>query len=339
MLPLVVLGAAAWYLSRPQRNPDWITVEGKHIPLRHGDGRAGDPTPYDPAKVGEKGTANATRRSSAVTARLLTQDDIPAISGAVTIAHTTELLQNARRFAQDVAAQGRELSMSKEDERRTQFALQRSAQFRIQYLEQLLDRLQAVDVAAKPTASKSALRTVVSNWIQWVKLDNSEAHRATWTLPQWDQNVRTVLGAASRDAKARLEQLPKGQAPMPRRVDERWRSDMVYRGLEDKYDRDLQAFESGRLWADFAARHKIPRDKWDDVRPYYDAHRRAQLDMDHVALESKTRDEYDSIYRRGSKSALHEKHARASLLWRTSENPLRQKLRELGIPYVGILTG
>jgi hypothetical protein len=32
MLPLVVLGAAAWYLSRPQRNPDWITVEGKHIP-------------------------------------------------------------------------------------------------------------------------------------------------------------------------------------------------------------------------------------------------------------------------------------------------------------------
>lgn len=64
MWPLVVLGAAAWYLSRPQRNPDWITVEGKHIPLRHGDGRSNDPTPYDPARVGETGTARATRTAA-----------------------------------------------------------------------------------------------------------------------------------------------------------------------------------------------------------------------------------------------------------------------------------
>lgn len=72
MLPLVVLGAAAWYLSRPQRNPDWITVEGKHIPLRHGDGRAGDPTPYDPAKVGEKG---ASRTTTAAASSAGTRDD------------------------------------------------------------------------------------------------------------------------------------------------------------------------------------------------------------------------------------------------------------------------
>lgn len=87
MLPLVVLGAAAWYLSRPQRNPDWITVEGKHIPLRHGDGRAGDPTPYDPAKVGEKGTAKATRVESKVatataTRKGLTLDEAVAKYGS-----------------------------------------------------------------------------------------------------------------------------------------------------------------------------------------------------------------------------------------------------------------
>lgn len=64
MLPLVILGGALWYLSRPNRNPDWITVGGKHRPLRAGDGRSGDPTPYDPARVGETGTARATRTAA-----------------------------------------------------------------------------------------------------------------------------------------------------------------------------------------------------------------------------------------------------------------------------------
>lgn len=64
MLPLVILGGALYYLSRPRRNPDWITVGGKHRPLRAGDGRSGDPTPYDPARVGETGTARATRTAA-----------------------------------------------------------------------------------------------------------------------------------------------------------------------------------------------------------------------------------------------------------------------------------
>lgn len=58
MLPLVALGGALWYLARPRRNPDWITTNGVHRPIygkagTGGDGRSGDPTPYDDARLKE----------------------------------------------------------------------------------------------------------------------------------------------------------------------------------------------------------------------------------------------------------------------------------------------
>lgn len=66
MWPLVIGAGALWYLTRLRRNPDWITdAQGRHHPLRAGDGRAGDPTPYDPAKVGEKGPRRAVSPATA----------------------------------------------------------------------------------------------------------------------------------------------------------------------------------------------------------------------------------------------------------------------------------
>jgi hypothetical protein len=64
MLPIVALAGALWYLSRPERNPDWITTGGKHRPLRSGDGRAGDPTPYDDAKLSERWRPTGATRTA-----------------------------------------------------------------------------------------------------------------------------------------------------------------------------------------------------------------------------------------------------------------------------------
>lgn len=75
MWPLVALGGALWWLSRPRRNPDWYTTRtplGQLIrhPLRAGDGRAGDPTLYDPERAGERspifGKYGGTNRAETV---------------------------------------------------------------------------------------------------------------------------------------------------------------------------------------------------------------------------------------------------------------------------------
>lgn len=51
MWPLVALGAAAWYLSRPRRNPDWITdKQGRHHPIR---GTIKDGVAYDEVLAGD----------------------------------------------------------------------------------------------------------------------------------------------------------------------------------------------------------------------------------------------------------------------------------------------
>lgn len=189
MWPLVIGAGALWYLTRLRRNPDWITTNGVHRPIygkggTGGDGRAGDPTAYDDARLKEppKTIRRSGSRSSSVTTteRL----EFPALSDV-------DSLDQARATYRRIqAAQSRAVDAE----------TQRAAKHLAHRIEAIIEFHTALQQAQRSTAD-------MTRQSEWPSLRNQPRGRAAATIPLEEKSFMRAFDAANK-ARRYVEQLP-----------------------------------------------------------------------------------------------------------------------------------
>lgn len=179
MWPLVIGAGALWYLTRLRRNPDWITTNGVHRPLRAGDGRSGDATPYYPERVGETKT---TRTTTKVSGRQ-TED-----SGAL----SPSLRRAAIRYSAAKAKADR--VQEAYDNRARPFTVE-EAQIKAAAKEVLHTQRKARSSAEKESAAV-AVREIQERWKDWRARLERLGNRPLYPRAQLDRQESQLYEAA-----------------------------------------------------------------------------------------------------------------------------------------------